>query len=57
MGCSELTFELSYCQGDMCNVLNEEECEKIDIVLENLKSGEDGKQDCQWVENTCRPNK
>jgi len=54
---TELTFELSYCQGDMCNVLNEEECEKIDIVLENLKSGEDGKQDCQWVENTCRPNK
>lgn len=58
----ELTFEMSYCQGDMCgvtcdkqgnnchSVTSKEECESIDVVTENLKAGKDGKPDCGWIE-------
>lgn len=67
----ELTFELSYCQGDMCTVTcdkngenchpvtTKEECGKIDVVSDNdiSKWSQDGKADCEWVNNNCVPNK
>lgn len=67
----ELTFELSYCQGDMCaitcdengenchSVTTEDECEKIDVIASNdiSKFDQDGKADCEWINNRCIPNK
>jgi hypothetical protein len=66
----ELTFELSYCQGDMCSRVcdanggnchtpTKEECEKIDVVKgEDIsKWGQDGIADCEWVQDACTPNK
>ena len=57
---SELTFELSYCQGDMCHdAQNKTDCESRDMIkVENGKivSGQDGKPDCIWSENSCKPN-
>ena len=67
----ELTFEMSYCSGDKCattcdendencyQITTEEECTKIDVVLENdiSKFYKDGLADCEWINNNCVPNK
>lgn len=70
----ELTSEQNYCLGGGCSeicsektnecawVLKKEQCEKIDIVNQQLESGQDGISDCKWIEgndpiNSCRPNK
>lgn len=78
----EMTFKESYFQGNMCwitcdgngenchTVTTKEECENIDVVVEGEYSqwGQDGKPDCEWIENVvryangtygpgCRPNK
>ncbi|MFH2028025.1 MAG: hypothetical protein ABIJ08_02725 [Nanoarchaeota archaeon] len=56
-----LTFELSYCNGDMCIVDSKEECEKIDVVNDYLEAEKDGEADCEWeiagAERRCTPNK
>jgi hypothetical protein len=66
----EMTFELSYCQGDMCSRIcdenggnchtpTKEECEKIDVIKgeDITKWGQDGIPDCEWVQGACIPNK
>ena len=58
----ELTFEASYCNGDLCTYAkNKEECESRDVisVRNNLPvPGTDGEVDCRWVYNlkACVPN-
>ncbi|MFH0876196.1 MAG: hypothetical protein V1859_09740 [archaeon] len=69
---SELTFGMSYCQGDMCSVScsngschdirTKNECESVDVVSEKSidSFAQDGKPDCKWNTKAapfCRPNK
>lgn len=47
----ELTFELSYCQGDMCRTATSRaDCESRDVVIAcgKIASGSDGIPDCSW---------
>ena len=61
----ELTFELSYCQGDLCrDASTQADCESRDVVTEcgRIASGTDGKADCRWIGTSgpavaCQPNK
>ena len=58
----ELTFEMSYCDGDYCsNAKTKTDCESTDVVkIQNneIVSGKDGKTDCAWssTSHTCHPN-
>lgn len=57
----ELTFEAYYCNGSLCSsAKTKTDCEARDVVkIVNGKivSGTDGQFDCQWVNNSCQPNK
>jgi hypothetical protein len=60
---SELTFAISYCNGDLCAYAKDQAtCEAKDVVkIENntVVSGTDGTADCAWnaTVNTCGANK
>lgn len=49
-----ITFEESYCQGDLCRIAQEEAiCESLDVIKVDSKmifSGNDGVADCHWVQ-------
>ncbi|MBI3963510.1 MAG: hypothetical protein HY341_00775 [Candidatus Kerfeldbacteria bacterium] len=58
----ELTFEMAYCQGDLCSAITEADCRSIDVLKKDFTSGRDGQSDCVWMQgldvlDACRPNR
>jgi len=58
----ELTFEVSYCNGDYCrDAKNKVDCESRDMIKiqdNAIVSRKDGKGDCTWLpaQQFCTPN-
>lgn len=57
----ELTFEASYCNGDLCSsAKTKTECISKDVAKTTngkISAGQDGISDCSWINNSCQPNK